>query len=134
MTPAAARRNTACAAMTNCRLRRESDFIDFTRGGSIAIHRFRQLCFGLWRLGSVIYSSGADLNETEMESGVERRRSWWQRRWIVWTGVAFVLVAVIGAAAVMWGLRQMEPMLRRKVVETLSARFHSPVELDRLSV
>jgi hypothetical protein len=34
----------------------------------------------------------------------------------------------------MWGLRQMEPMLRRKVVATLSARFHSPVELDRLSV
>jgi hypothetical protein len=28
----------------------------------------------------------------------------------------------------------MQPMLRRKVVETLSARFHSPVELDRLEV
>jgi hypothetical protein len=31
-------------------------------------------------------------------------------------------------------MRQIEPMLRRKVVETLSARFHSPVELDRLSL
>jgi hypothetical protein len=45
-----------------------------------------------------------------------------------------VLVAMIGAGVVMWGLRQMEPMLRKKVVETLSARFHSPVELDRLEV
>jgi hypothetical protein len=34
----------------------------------------------------------------------------------------------------MLGLRQMQPILRRKVVETLSARFHSPVELDRLEV
>ncbi len=33
-----------------------------------------------------------------------------------------------------WGLRQVQPMLRRKVVETLSARFHSPVELDRLEL
>jgi hypothetical protein len=31
-------------------------------------------------------------------------------------------------------LREIEPMLRRKVVETLSARFHSPVELDRLEL
>lgn len=46
----------------------------------------------------------------------------------------FLVVAVLGAAAVEWGLRHMQPMLRRKVVETLSARFHSPVELDRLSV
>ncbi len=33
-----------------------------------------------------------------------------------------------------WGLRQLQPRLRQKVVETLSARFHSPVELDRLQV
>ncbi len=31
-------------------------------------------------------------------------------------------------------MRHVEPLLRRKVVETLSARFHSPVELDRLNV
>jgi hypothetical protein len=48
--------------------------------------------------------------------------------------MAFLLVAVVGAGVVMWGLRQIQPMLRKKVVETLSARFHSPVELDRLEV
>jgi AsmA-like C-terminal region len=63
-----------------------------------------------------------------------QRRRWWRRRWIVWTASVFVAVAVAGALAVRWGLQQMQPMLRRKVVETLSARFHSPVELDRLDV
>jgi hypothetical protein len=46
----------------------------------------------------------------------------------------FVGVAVVGAVFVAWGLRQLQPLMRRKVVETLSARFHSPVELDRLSL
>jgi len=49
-------------------------------------------------------------------------------------GAIFVVLVVAGVMAVRWGLRQIEPRLRQKVVETLSARFHSPVELDRLSV
>jgi len=53
---------------------------------------------------------------------------------VLWTGAAFLLVAIVGALAVEWGLRQMQPLLRKKVVETLSARFHSPVELDRLEL
>jgi hypothetical protein len=53
---------------------------------------------------------------------------------VLWAGAAFVLVAVVGAVAVEWAVRQMEPLMRKKVVETLSARFHSPVELDRLSL
>ena len=63
-----------------------------------------------------------------------QRRRWWRRRWIVWTGASFVAVAIMVAIGVMWGLRQMEPLMKRRVVETLSARFHSPVELDRLSL
>jgi AsmA-like C-terminal region len=50
------------------------------------------------------------------------------------TFAVFVGVGIAGALAVRWGLRQMQPMLRKKVVETLSERFHSPVELDRLEV
>ncbi len=52
----------------------------------------------------------------------------------MWTVAVFLLVAIAGAVAVRWGLQQVQPMLRRKVVETLSVRFHSPVELDRLSL
>src|SRR5271154_5930953 len=70
-----------------------------------------------------------------MESAaVAQRPRWWRRRWFMWTVAGFLLVAIAGALVVRWGLRQMQPMLRRKVVETLSARFHSPVELDRLEV
>jgi hypothetical protein len=48
--------------------------------------------------------------------------------------MTFALVAIVGAALVAWGLRQLQPLMRKKVVETLSARFNSPVELDRLSL
>jgi hypothetical protein len=59
---------------------------------------------------------------------------WWRRRWVLWASAAFVLVGIAGALAVEWGLSQMQPLWRKKVVETLSARFHSPVELDRLEL
>jgi hypothetical protein len=71
------------------------------------------------------------LNETGAESEAVGRRRW---RWVLWVGSIFLLLAVIGAVAVEWTLRQMQPMMRRKVVETLSARFNSPVELDRLEL
>jgi AsmA-like C-terminal region len=71
--------------------------------------------------------------EMEMEPGQVRLR-WWRRRWVLVTVSVFLAAAIAGALAVRWGLQQMQPMLRRKVVETLSARFHSPVELDQLSV
>ncbi|HXP09448.1 MAG TPA: hypothetical protein VN828_13165, partial [Acidobacteriaceae bacterium] len=75
------------------------------------------------------------MSEAAVESATAaERRRWWRRRWVLWTGVAFVLVAIAGALLVQWGLRQLQPMLRKKVVETLSARFHSPVELDRLEL
>jgi hypothetical protein len=75
------------------------------------------------------------LNEMRTERAVELERlRWWRRRWVLWVGTVFVLLAIVGAVAVEWALRQMEPMMRKRVVETLSARFHSPVELDRLSL
>ena len=65
---------------------------------------------------------------------LKKRPRWWQRRWLLWVGTGFVVLGFAGAMAVQWGLRQMQPLLRKKVVETLSARFHSPVELDRLEL
>jgi AsmA-like C-terminal region len=67
-------------------------------------------------------------------AGESQRRRWWRRRWFAWVCGIFVVIGIAGALAVEWGLRQMQPLMRRKVVETLSARFHSPVELDRLSL
>src|SRR5580658_9883206 len=75
------------------------------------------------------------LSEAEMETaGGAKGLRWWRRRWVLWVGAGFVLLAIVGAMAVEWALRQMQPMMRKRVVETLSARFHSPVELDRLSL
>ena len=65
---------------------------------------------------------------------VERRGQWWRRRWVVGFGAAFLVLVIAGVGVIEWGLRQLQPRLRQKVVETLSARFHSPVELDRLKV
>jgi hypothetical protein len=65
---------------------------------------------------------------------VTQRPPWRRRRWLVWTGAIVVVLAIAGVFGVEWGMRQIQPMLRRKVVETLSARFNSPVELDRLSL
>jgi AsmA-like protein len=72
------------------------------------------------------------LDETTRESVAVAERP--RRRWLVWAGAMLVVLVVAGVVAVQWLLRQIEPRLRQKVVETLSARFHSPVELDRLSV
>lgn len=65
---------------------------------------------------------------------LQRSSSWWLRRWVLWVGGVFVTLAIAGAVGVEYGLRQMEPTMRRKVIETLSARFNSPVELDRLEL
>jgi hypothetical protein len=69
-----------------------------------------------------------------METAEAKGLRWWRRRWVLWVGSVFVLLAVVGAVAIEWALRQMQPMMRKRVVETLSTRFHSPVELDRLSL
>jgi hypothetical protein len=53
---------------------------------------------------------------------------------LVWTVAVIVVMATAGVFGLEWGMKQIQPMLRRKVVETLSARFHSPVELDRFSL
>jgi hypothetical protein len=75
------------------------------------------------------------LIETHIEpSMVVRRPLWWRRRGFLWVVSAFLVVAFAGALMVEWGLRHVQPMLRQRVVETLSARFHSRVELDRLEV
>jgi hypothetical protein len=75
------------------------------------------------------------LNETGIETAVVMPRPRWRRRrLLLWTGAAIVGVAIMAVFGLEWGMRQIQPLLRRKVVETLSARFHSPVELDRFSL
>lgn len=54
----------------------------------------------------------------------------------IWTWIAAVLGVVgIGAVTILFVLaHRAEPILRKRVIETLSARFHSPVELDEFHI
>lgn len=63
-----------------------------------------------------------------------RRRRWWQRTWfkvVVCLAVLSVAAAIVAAEYV---IRHAEPIIRGRVVDTLSARFHSPVQLDHLGI
>jgi hypothetical protein len=53
------------------------------------------------------------------------------RNWI-WL-LLLCSVAALGAATV-WALRHAEPILQARIIQTLSARFHGPVELATLHV
>jgi hypothetical protein len=58
----------------------------------------------------------------------------WRRAWVK-ALLAVVVVGVVGAvSAAFYVARHAEPIVRKRVVETLSARFHSPVQLDHLSI
>jgi hypothetical protein len=75
------------------------------------------------------------LNQTKMmpaEAG--QQPQWWRRRWLMCSATVVVAAAVSAGFGVRRVILQIQPLLRRKVVETLSARFHSPVELDRLQL
>lgn len=62
------------------------------------------------------------------------RKRWWRRRWFLVT-VSIALIVCAGfVAATEYVLHNAEPIIRRRVVETLAAHFHTHVELDALSI
>ena len=66
--------------------------------------------------------------EASAEHGLRRRGLW---RWVVWTAlVGAVVVLVVGEVMV----RRAGPILKGRVIETLSARFNSRVEMDGFDV
>jgi hypothetical protein len=52
----------------------------------------------------------------------------------VWITVSLLIFVGFSEAAIFWALRHAEPILKARIVETLSARFHNPVELAALHV
>ncbi len=75
--------------------------------------------------------------QTETSNEPQKRRISPHRtrnRWLAAIGsvlAVFLLAAVIAAE---YAIKHAEPFLRASVVQSLSARFHSPVELDHLDV
>ena len=70
-----------------------------------------------------------------MNEGKETGRPrWWRRRWLT-VVLSLVTVGCIAfLIATEYVLRHVEPIVRQRVIETLAARFHAPVELDGLSI
>ncbi len=61
-------------------------------------------------------------------------QSWWKRRWVRWTGgTLLVLLAGLFVAAE-YLAHHLEPLVRKRIVATVSERFGAPVELDGLSI
>jgi hypothetical protein len=62
------------------------------------------------------------------------RRHLWRRRWVeLVLGVALTSCVLLAVLAV-YISRNVGPILRSRIVETLSSRFHAPVELDSVDV
>ncbi len=63
-----------------------------------------------------------------------RKPRWWRRTWF--KVVVVLAIACVGALvfAAEYMIRHAEPILRARVIETLSAHFHAPVELDSLHI
>ncbi len=56
------------------------------------------------------------------------------RRILLWIAVVFLIVGVAGFTAIEIALHRAEPILKARVIETLSTRFDSRVELDHFHV
>ena len=69
-----------------------------------------------------------DVGEGGAKLGPRERKRW---RWVIWiASIALIVLLVVGEVM----LKRAEPILKGRVIETLSTRFNSHVELDDLQV
>jgi hypothetical protein len=59
---------------------------------------------------------------------------WWRRRWFLVLSSVVLVTGVALVVAAEYMVHHAEPILRKRVVETLAAHFHMHVELDRLTL
>jgi hypothetical protein len=69
-------------------------------------------------------------NEIDKPNAPPRRG----RRWLRVAGIVVLVIAVAAGIAAEYIVRHAAPLLRAAVIDTLSAKCHSPVELDSLKV
>src|SRR5580700_5566529 len=62
------------------------------------------------------------------------RKPWWRSLWFKLTLGVVVAACIALTAASVYVSRHAGPILRERIIETLAARFHSPVELDSVEV
>ena len=65
----------------------------------------------------------------------QEKRSFFRRhRWLLWLAGAVAVVLIVVSAALIFAAQRFEPYLRARIVEGLSERFHTHVELDGFHV
>jgi len=68
------------------------------------------------------------------DAAPRRHPRWWRRRWFKIVVSLAIVGCIVFVAIAEYVIHNAEPILRQRVVETLSAHFHSPVELDHLDI
>lgn len=71
---------------------------------------------------------------TQIDGQTRRPPPWRQRSWVRWVAASALGLLLCLAFSAVYVSRNLEPVLRRSVIESLEARFHSPVELARLDI
>jgi hypothetical protein len=68
------------------------------------------------------------------ESHTKTHRLWRSKRFWMWVGGVCLVLLVSFGVALEYAVRHAEPILRKRVIETLSTRFQTQVELDALHI
>ena len=71
------------------------------------------------------------IHEAARSSGTRR---WWQRRWVKVLASLVLAGCLALVVSLEYVLHHLEPILRKRIIETLSVRFQAPVELDRIDI
>jgi hypothetical protein len=61
-------------------------------------------------------------------------RRWWQKTWVRVGAIVVVVVAGVVLLALQYLLHHAEPIVRKRVVDTLSTSFNTTVELDHIGI
>jgi len=64
----------------------------------------------------------------------ELKMPWWKQAWVKWTAGVLALLFVGVLITAEYVLHNLGPLVKKRVVQTLSARFKAPVELDDLQI
>jgi hypothetical protein len=63
-----------------------------------------------------------------------RKPRWWRATWFEWTAAILAIFIVALTIAAEYVLHHVGPIVRNRVVQTLTVRFHAPVQLDDLQI
>ncbi len=74
------------------------------------------------------------MGDTDLSGSTSARKRWWQRRWLHGLAAVAVLCLIATALVVRHIEQNAAPILRQRIIDTVSRRFNSPVELDRVSI